>query len=139
MKKNIRLFNIKIETQDKQFNNFFNFYLPRRILIEGVLGGEAKDASIEEIKNAYKQKQISAYDCYISIKNNFIRETNDFYQFMFNSNYRLKLFFDEKTKIVNVQKGEKQRLVVDGINYFNLNSISKKACYDCKEDIFIFF
>ena len=128
------LFSIKIETEDKKFNYFFNTYLKQRIVIEGFVG-EKVTGEREKIVSDFKNKKLSAYQCYISLRDLFFEEKGGQILFKENAGYKLKYFFDSLEKTVQVERGENPCLKIDNVTYYNARVLSIRAIEKARGDI----
>ena len=135
-----KLFNIKIQTEDKALDNLFNHTLPRRIALSGIENFKGGDFALEEILNLYKENKISSYECYQLLKNKFVLENKDSLEFQPNlMNYKLKVFLENKVKTICASKGEKTCLNIDDVLYYNARTISKTALSKAKNEVRIVF
>lgn len=128
------LFSIKIETEDKKFNYFFNTYLKQRVVLEGFVG-EKVVGEKEKIISGFKSKKLSAYQCYVSLRDLFFEEKDGRILFKDNAGYKLKCFFDNLEKTVQVERGETPKLRIDDVTYFNARVVSMKAIEKARGDI----
>lgn len=128
------LFSIKIETEDKKFNYFFNTYLKQRIVIEGFIG-EKVEGDREKIISGFKNKKLSAYQCYVSLRDLFFEEIDGRILFKENAGYKLKCFFDDLEKTIQVERGENPHLKIDDVTYHNARVVSMRAIEKARGDI----
>ena len=135
-----RILNVQISTNNKKLDNFFNFLLPKKIIINGMTNCKYEHLSINEALNLYNKGLISDYECYKHIKESFLIEKTDNIELISNNmNYSLKIFFENMSKNISVSHGEKAYLNIDDVLFYNTRIVSKSALKKANGDIEIVF
>ncbi|MDD4816103.1 MAG: hypothetical protein PHQ62_03105 [Clostridia bacterium] len=129
-------FALQLETQDKKLEFYFNKFLPKQIILDSIScknfdfvlpqNFEEKNLTFNQIIDLYKSKKISSIFCYNLIKNKLFTERENLIILNKNelANYRLKLFFENSIKKINVSESKQIKLIINDISYYNCKSIS---------------
>ncbi|MDD4686114.1 MAG: hypothetical protein PHI76_02370 [Clostridia bacterium] len=152
LKKQERMFNLKIRSNDKKLNFYFNKYLPSQIILEGIKNKYQGIINTNTIKNDdfFKlNKEITFYDL-IKLHKKKALSSLKIYEIMFKkflilkekfiyinktelANYELKLFFENELKTIYVKSGKRKKMIIGGINYYNCQNISNKILKEYDE------
>lgn len=128
------VFNIDIFTKNEKFNEFFNEHIKQKALIELLQTGKTKidiyKIDIGEITDKYKNGEISALSCYLSLKNLLMRENEKSFVFcpdFWPENFSFNIHYKKSIKQVSVTKKKASLpcLIIDGVKYYNHLEISK--------------
>lgn len=130
-------FNVKINTNNKKINYYFNNYLPQKIILDKINDKFCTRSmcqnlpnnlqNFDEVLSLYKCKKIDAFEAYICIKNLLFSWQKNMLTFKSNltKNYLLEMFINGMKKSFNISQSTTQKIVVGGVEYINCKSISK--------------
>lgn len=122
-----------VKCEDKNFENFFNLYLPSLSMFEKIIEEKSEDyclkkyQNINEVINDFNNKKISASFAYFSLRNmlfSFGEKSIKFNgKFLFNT--KLEMWFRGRKKTINFKHDKNSNFIFyDGVAYENLLSIS---------------
>lgn len=142
LKKQEKMFNLKIKSNNKKLNFYFNQYFPAQIILDAINNVKQKlnnlsddeffkfykETSFNNLIKLHKEKVLSSFETYqIMFKKFLILKENFIYINKTElANYELKLFFENELKTIYIKSGKRKKMIIDGINYYNCQNISNK-------------
>ncbi len=137
------IFGTKVYSGNRKIDYYFNSFLPRMSVLENsYLYKEKKEIlslDIFDIIELHKEKKLTAFDAYMHIKNKFLIKAKECVTFKnpLGKNFALEMFFEGVKKRVEVCEGEQNKLVVNGMEYLSVNSISFSQLKKSELKVFI--